>query len=328
MIAFFPGQGSQQVGMGKELLTEFKIAQEIFEEASDAISVNLKKLCLEGPADVLMQTENTQPCLLVNSIAAFRVAQKELDFTPTHAAGHSLGEYSALVAIGALPLAQATRWVKARGQAMQEAVPSGEGSMAATLGMSPESVEELCKRATEKAKSDRKEHYSVEPIVEPANFNAPGQIVIAGSTDAIDVALELLKSGEITGKAKKLEVSAPFHCSLMKPARIRMEALFNEKGIEVNTPSHPYFANRTGRLTQEKGSILKLLGEQIDHPVLWEPSVHAMMNEGIDRGIEFGHGKVISGLIKRISKSAGKEFEVRSMGKPEDLKGIEEWLNK
>ena len=198
-IAVFPGQGSQHVGMAKDLYENFSLVRELFEEASDAISVDLKKLCFEGPVTDLVLTENTQPCLLVSSVAAFRVAQKEYDFVPGASAGHSLGEYSALVACGSLDLATATKWVRERGAAMQRAVPAGVGTMAAVMGVEDSVVQRLCEKATLLAKEDRLKLGSespVEAVVEPANFNAPGQVVIAGSQDGVQKAIEILKTDE------------------------------------------------------------------------------------------------------------------------------------
>jgi [acyl-carrier-protein] S-malonyltransferase len=185
--------------MGKDLFENFTVAREIFEEASDAIRINLKKLCFEGPDSDLTLTENTQPCLLVTSVAAFRVAEKEFGFAPGAVAGHSLGEYSALVAIGSLPLSAAVYWVRERGQAMQKAVPLGEGTMAAILGVEDKAILSLCKKATDSALQKRagsgdSHPLSVEAICEPANYNSPGQIVIAGSTDGIAEAIQLVKT--------------------------------------------------------------------------------------------------------------------------------------
>ena len=213
----FPGQGSQHVGMAKDLHENFKLVRELFEEASDAVSVDLRKLCFDGPESDLTLTHNTQPCLLTASVAAFRVAELETGFKPQLVAGHSLGEYSALVAAGALPFATAARWVRERGQAMQQAVPAGQGTMAAVLGLDDAQVQEVCKLATHNARGKRaageNSELTVSAMVEPANFNAPGQIVIAGSVDAVAEAVTLIKSGSPVagGKAIPLSVSAPFH---------------------------------------------------------------------------------------------------------------------
>jgi len=307
-VAVFPGQGAQFVGMGKSLLNDFRIARDTFEEASDAISLNLKKLCLDGPESDLTLTENTQPALLVTSVAAFRVAQAELGFQAHAVAGHSLGEYSALVAAEALSLSQATRWVRARGQAMQVAVPPGEGTMAAVLNLDEAGIRSLCAKATLQAESQRtpQSPSTVACTVEPANFNAPGQIVVAGSTDAVEVLISLVKSDpEFKGaKALPLKVSAPFHCSLMRPAREKMAEIFeNTKPNELPQQLRvPYFPNRTARLTHEAQVIFELFVEQIDHPVLWSQTVTtAIQQHHANEFIEFGPGKVLQGLIKRIA---------------------------
>jgi [acyl-carrier-protein] S-malonyltransferase len=311
--ALFPGQGSQHVGMAKDLHDNFKLVRELFEEASDAVSRDLRKLCFDGPESDLTLTENTQPCLLVASLAAFRVAQLEQGFAPSLVAGHSLGEYSALVAAGSLPLATAVRWVRERGRAMQIAVPAGQGTMAAVLGMEDAGVEQVCKAATENARAKRaageQEELTVEAIVEPANFNSPGQIVIAGSTDAVAEAIALIKSGSPVagGKAMPLSVSAPFHCRLMRPARDRMAELFAQADVanRAKTPAYAYIPNRTARITREPGVVFELLVEQVDHPVLWKQSMLALLESGVTSAVEFGPGKVLAGLMKRIAQPAG-----------------------
>lgn len=313
-IALFPGQGSQHVGMGKDLIENFKLASEVFEEASDAIRLNLKKICIDGPESDLTLTENTQPCLLTTSVAAFRVARQELGYRPSLVAGHSLGEYSALVAAEALRLDVAVRWVRERGLAMQAAVPPGQGTMAAILGLDDSLISKLCELATHSAKNkrtaDENSHMNVEAVVEPANFNAPGQIVIAGSIDAVHEAIALIKlGGEFSGgKALPLSVSAPFHCSLMKKACDRMAEIFAGALSEEKpkAPICPYVPNRTGRPTNEAGVIFELLIEQVDHPVLWKQSILSLLDLGHSQMIEFGPGKVLSGLNKRITQQAGK----------------------
>lgn len=330
MIAFFPGQGSQTVGMGKELFNEFSSAREVFEEASDSIKLDLKKLCFEGPDSDLMLTENTQPAILTTSVAAFRVAQKELEFYPSVAAGHSLGEYSALVAIGALRLSDAVSWVQQRGRAMQNAVPQGEGTMAAIMGLSPEKVEELCQKATEAALEKRlPDSDAVETIVQPANFNAPGQVVIAGSKDAVDTALETIQDDSFKGgKAVPLQVSAPFHCKLMKPARDKMAEIFSNALPEQKpqTLVCPYLPNRTGLLTTEPEIIFELLIDQIDHPVLWEKTVKTLLEKGFEDAVEFGNGKVLQGLGKRIARQEKKPLKTELCGTPADLQKLEAFV--
>jgi [acyl-carrier-protein] S-malonyltransferase len=327
MMALFPGQGSQHVGMGKQLYQEFAVAREIFEEASDAIKTDLKKLCFDGPESDLTLTENTQPCLLTTSFAAFRVAQSLTGFEPAVVAGHSLGEYSALVAVGALPLGGAVRWVKERGRAMQRAVPAGQGTMAAVMGMEDEKISALCAQATENARAKRatgQNDLTVEAIVEPANFNSPGQIVIAGSQDAVTEAIALIKAGgDFAGaKAIPLSVSAPFHCKLMKPARDRMAELFAEASPAAALAC-PYVPNRTARMTQEPGVVFELLVEQVDHPVLWKQSMTALLDAGYSSMIEFGPGKVLQGLTKRISQAAGKTCTMAGVSDLDSLKAFE-----
>ncbi len=327
IFALFPGQGAQHIGMGKDLFQQFNTARAVFEEASDAIGLDLKHLCFDGFESDLALTENTQPALLTTSVAAFRVAQKELGFAPIAVAGHSLGEYSALVAAGSLSLASAVRWVRARGTAMQQAVPAGEGSMAAVLN-GDEWIALLCEKATAAAKTKRargeSEKTSIEAVVEPANFNAPGQIVIAGSSDAVQEAIALIKSDPdfSGGKAIPLKVSAPFHCKLMAPARDHMARLFSEAASaeKAKLMACPYIPNRTARLTQEPGVVFELLVEQVDHPVLWKQSMATMMDSGWTTGIEFGPGKVLQGLAKRISQAAGKTLAIQSLG---DAAGVQ-----
>lgn len=342
-IAVFPGQGSQFVGMGKMLFEDFKIAREIFEEASDAARVNLKHLCFDGPMLDLTLTENTQPCLLAVSVAAFRVAQTELGFQPLAVAGHSLGEYSALVAAGTLSLSSAARWVKERGAAMQKAVPAGEGAMAAVMGITGDEntrITEICREATEIARTKRSRgenaDLQVEALVQPANFNSPGQIVIAGSIDGVAEATALLKSKPDTLKAKviPLTVSAPFHCALMKPARDRMQEIFGSCSTNElpKTPICPYIPNRTARITTEKGIVFELLIDQIDHPVLWSQSVATLFREfsATKRSLsffEFGPGKVLQGLIKRGAPS-GSAYQLFGVGDTDGIRALTSAANR
>jgi [acyl-carrier-protein] S-malonyltransferase len=264
--------------MGKDLYQNFSIVRETFEEASDAIRLDLKKLCFDGPESDLTLTENTQPSLLVTSVSAFRVAEAEMGFAPSAVVGHSLGEYSALVAAGSIPLQSATRWVRERGLAMQKAVPVGEGTMAAILGLEDSTVLSLCKKAASAAQ----EKNQAPSIVEPANYNSPGQTVIAGSTDGIAEAIQFIRSDpEFSGgKAIPLQVSAPFHCKLMKPARDRMAEIFST-ATAAQTPICPYVPNRTGRITQEAGLIFEFLVDQVDHPVFVETECGSPFRSGV-----------------------------------------------
>lgn len=331
VVAWFPGQGAQHVGMAKELLENFRVAREAFEEASDAIRFDLRRLCLDGPDSELVKTENTQPALLTASVSAFRVAQTEQGFAPQAAAGHSLGEYSALVASGTISLPTAARWVRERGAAMQRAVPEGQGTMAAVLGLEDSRVEALCQAATRIAIAQRAvanpDELTVEALVQPANFNAPGQVVIAGSTDAIAAAFQLVKTSDDFkgGKALPLSVSAPFHCRLMGPARDRMAEVFalansSERPREL---AFSYVPNRTARLSREPGIVLELLVEQIDHPVLWRQTVTHLLEAGFRQAVEFGPGKVLQNLAKRIPAADGAVMSALSVGDLAGLKALE-----
>lgn len=315
IIALFPGQGSQHVGMGKDLYQQFSVARETFEEASEAIHIDLSKLCFDSSETELALTENTQPSLLVTSIACFRVVEREYGLKPMMVAGHSLGEYSALVASGSLSLTSATRWVRERGIAMQKAVPVGAGKMAAILGLEEHTVQLLCQKAAQVAAAKRDknpdEKFQVPCICEPANYNAPGQVVIAGASDAIEEAIQLLRTDVDykAGKAVPLQVSAPFHSSLMKPARDRMAKIFSEveEHEKSQTPSCPYIPNRTARPSTEANLIFELLIDQIDHPVLWRQSMSLVLERPHLASIEFGPGKVLTGLMKRIAAQSSQK---------------------
>lgn len=305
---FFPGQGSQQVGMGKVFYDEFTVFRQTIEEASDSLAFNLKKLLFDGPESELLLTENAQPAILAVSTGCFRVAESTLNLKMDVHLGHSLGEYSALVASEAIPFSNAITWVRERGLAMQKAVPVGEGTMSAIIGAEDADVIEWCKEASQIASLARKngEHsYTVACVVEPANFNAPGQIVVSGSIDAVDTLEKMITDKKIRGlMVKRLQVSAPFHCSLMNPARIKMESIFEmaKKESLLSPLQVPYIPNRTARITQELGVIFPLLAEQIDHSVMWKQSVEGLLPE-YTRAFEFGPGKVLQGLAKRIVKN-------------------------
>jgi [acyl-carrier-protein] S-malonyltransferase len=282
----FPGQGSQYVGMGKEFYGQFGVAKEVFEEADDTLHFSVSSLCFQGPEEELRLTENTQPAILTTSVAALKVLQMERGINPQFAAGHSLGEYSALVASGALSFAEAVQTVRLRGKFMQEAVPVGEGAMAAILGMEREEVERLCEEA------------AAGEVLSPANFNCPGQIVIAGHLKAVHRAIERVKQN---GKrAVLLPVSAPFHSPLMKPAGARLEKALEE--ISVRDLNVPVVTNVEAEINTSKEKIKALLVAQVSSPVRWEESMRRMIKEGVEQILEIGPGKVLSGLMKRIDR--------------------------
>ncbi len=290
MIAFvFPGQGAQFAGMGKDLSDNFSVAREVFEEANDAVGFNLASLCFNGPEEDLKLTTNTQPAILTVSIAALRVLQQETGLQPAYAAGHSLGEFSALVCAGTLAFADAVRTVRQRGAFMQEAVPVGVGSMAAMMGLENEALEAICAEAAQGE------------VVAPANFNSPGQIVIAGHATAVDRAIELAKAAGAK-RALPLPVSAPFHCSLMKPAGDRLGGILTE--VSFAPLQFPVVTNVEALPNADSARVMQLLVQQVYSPVRWSESVEKMSQLGVDRFIEVGPGKVLSGLIKRIAKGA------------------------
>ncbi|MBS3907316.1 MAG: ACP S-malonyltransferase [Syntrophaceae bacterium] len=297
----FPGQGSQAVGMGKEFYDHFKAAREVFEEANDTLRFSISGLCFSGPEESLKLTENTQPAVLTTSIAALRVLQTEKGIEPGLTAGHSLGEYSALVSSGALSFAEAVQIVRLRGKFMQEAVPVGEGTMAAILGMEREEVERVCEEA------------SSGEVLSPANFNCPGQIVIAGHTKAVERAIEIVKQ---KGKrAMPLQVSAPFHSPLMKPAGIRLSEVL--QSAHVKDMRVPVVTNVEAKANSASERVKPLLVEQVSNPVRWEESMRQMIEEGIERILEIGPGKVLSGLMKRIDPKVetGNLEDIQSLKK-------------
>ena len=282
----FPGQGSQSPGMGKDLAEKFSVARQVFEEADDALGFAISRLCFEGPAEDLQLTENTQPAILTVSVAAFRVLKETGIGAPAFVAGHSLGEYSALVAGGALSLSDAVKTVRARGRYMQEAVPVGTGAMAAVLGGELGEIERICLEA----RGDQ--------ICSIANFNSPGQAVIAGNTEAVDRAVELLNG--VAKRVIKLKVSAPFHCALMKPAQDRL-ALDLEQ-LVFNEPSSPVVTNVDARPTTAPAELRDALVRQVSAPVRWLDSMQLLIAQGVDTFVEAGPGKVLSGLTRQTSR--------------------------
>ncbi|QEM68318.1 ACP S-malonyltransferase [Geobacter sp. FeAm09] len=283
----FPGQGSQYPGMGKELAEAFPVARRTFEEADDALGMKLSATCFAGSEDELKLTATTQPAILTTSIAILRAVEQETGLHADYLAGHSLGEYSALVCSGALGFADAVRTVRARGTFMQEAVPVGTGSMAAMLGIERDVLEDICREAAQGE------------VVAPANFNSPGQIVIAGHSSAVGRAIEIAK-GRGFRKTMLLPVSAPFHCPLMKPAAERLAGVL--EAVAANQMSLPVVANADAAPNADNGRVKELLVTQVCAPVLWQQSVTGMVEQGVTRFVEIGPGKVLSGLVKRISK--------------------------
>jgi len=290
MIAFlFPGQGSQAAGMGKDLADNFKVARDVFDEANDALGFDIASLCFNGPDDDLKLTENTQPAILTHSVAALRVLAETSDLRADFAAGHSLGEYSALVCSGALKFADAVRTVRQRGRFMQEAVPVGQGALAAIMGLDNETLAQVCDEAGEGQ------------VVAPANFNSAGQVVIAGHAEAVSRATEVAKARGAK-RALPLPVSAPFHCSLMQPAADRLQAVLDE--VAVENLQIPVVSNVEAQPYRESGRVKELLVRQVCAPVRWEESVTAMVALGVDQFIEIGPGKVLSGLVKRMARGS------------------------
>lgn len=304
-IFLFPGQGSQFVGMGKSLHDNFKEAKLTFDEANDSLGSDLKKLCFEGPEADLKLTANTQPAILTHSIAAYRVMQSEKGVKGDLVAGHSLGEYSALVASGCLAFSDAVKLVNRRGQFMQEAVPVGSGSMAAMIGGSEAAVSSLCKQAQS----------NTGKVVEMANFNGGGQIVVSGHKEAVEEAVRLVGADPAFGIAKGvlLSVSAPFHSSLMKRAEDNMHPLL--AATKVGNLSIPYIANVDAKIYSSSASVIDLLVKQICGSVRWEQSMQLLLGEGVSEGIEVGPGRVLSGLMRRIQK----EIKCKAMDTTEDL---------
>ena len=307
-IAFvFPGQGAQFVGMGKDFYDNFDVAKNLFDEADDALGYSIKKMCFEGSEDDLKLTANTQPAILIVSVIAAELLKTE-GITAEVAGGHSLGEYSALVAAGSLKFRDAVVLVHKRGQFMQEAVPVGEGSMAAIIGLDDKIIVDTCNEISD--------------TVQAVNFNCPGQIVIAGTVKGVDTAVEKLKAAGAK-KAVVLPVSAPFHSTLMKPAAEKLSAELDK--IEIKNAAFPIAANVNGKIETSAAEIKNNLVSQADHPVKWIDCVKSMQNYGADIFVECGPGKTLCGFNRRIDKQI-KSFNVENMDSlkktSEDLKNV------
>jgi [acyl-carrier-protein] S-malonyltransferase len=286
LAAVFPGQGSQKVGMGKALAEAFPESRAVFDEVDGALAFALSRLCFEGPEADLQLTTNTQPAILTTSIAAWRALETR-GIQPAFVAGHSLGEYSALVAAGAISLADAAVAVRRRGQYMQEAVPVGVGAMAAILGLDLPPIEAACREAAQGQ------------VVSPANINSPGQVVIAGHKEAVDRASALCKAAGAK-RAVPLPVSAPFHCALMAPAQERLARDF--ASVTFQDPRVPLVNNVDARVVRTADECREGLIRQVSAPVRWLEVVQALVREGVDTVIEIGPGAVLAGLIKKIDK--------------------------
>lgn len=314
LALLFPGQGSQSVGMCKFLHDEFSEVRDIFTLASDTLGMSFEKLCFEGPESELQKTENTQPALVLASIAYYKAIQKVAPLSFAYSAGHSLGEYSALVVNEVIDLPTALRLVRARGQAMQEAVPVGQGAMLAVMGMSDSDVEKMCAWVS-----------LTNPdagSIQAANFNAPGQVVISGTAAAAEYLQKNFSPDKIgaSGRVKfiPLKVSAPFHCRLMQPAQDKMKNLLEKTPFQNAT--HPIIQNFDALAHSQAIELRMNLVSQVTGSVRWTASVQNLLSLGVKDFLEVGPGKVLSGLVKKIDSSAGNTFNINSL---EDLKTLE-----
>jgi [acyl-carrier-protein] S-malonyltransferase len=307
LIAFiFPGQGSQRVGMGEALAEAYPICRETFEEADAVLGQGLSRIIFDGPEDQLTLTENTQPAILAVSVAAYRLLESR-GLTPAFVGGHSLGEYSANVAAGTFSFGDALRLVRRRGRYMQDAVPAGEGAMAAILGLDAEQVARACADAAEGQ------------IVSPANMNGAGQVVIAGARDAVKRAGERARALGAK-RVVPLPVSAPFHCALMAPAQDRLAPEL--RALTVHTPRVPIVANVDAEPKRNAHEAIEALVQQVASPVRWEAVVSRLASEGVTTYVEVGPGTVLSGLVRKIHREA----TVVSFGTPDDLEAVERML--
>jgi len=289
MAYVFPGQGSQYVGMGTDLADNFAAAKEVFEQADAALEFPLAAMCFEGNEEDLQLTANTQPAILATSVAAYRAMLSEGFSKPDYVAGHSLGEYSALVAAGVLDFGDALRTVRKRGTYMQEAVPVGVGAMAAILGLDVETIEKGCAEAADGQ------------ICSPANINSPSQVVIAGNTEAVDRACEILK-GKGAKRAIKLNVSAPFHCGLMMPAEERLGVDLRE--LAYGDFEFPIVHNVDADVNRNSDNVADALKQQVSSPVRWLQSIEKLRSLDVEKFVEVGPGKVLSGLLRQIDREA------------------------
>ena len=305
MIAFlFPGQGSQYIGMGADFCAEFAVASQTFEEASDALGIDVAKLCFEGEATILALTANAQPAILTTSVAALRVVLEETEIRPDLLAGHSLGEFTALVASGCVRFRDAVRIVRKRGEFMQEAVPPGVGKMAAVLGLTSKEVSELCAGvAGEKA------------VVSPANFNSPTQTVISGEAGAVEAVSRIAKE-KGARRVVELEVSAPFHCSLMEPAAVRLREVIAK--VDLHPMKYPVVTNIEATANSDPARVEDILVEQVVSPVRWAESLEFIKSSGVSEFFEIGPSKVLSGLVKRTLR----DVSCASIEKPDELHHI------
>lgn len=285
----FPGQGAQAVGMGKDIYDAYDRSRAVFEQADKALDFSLSNIIFEGPEETLKQTANTQPALLTVSVAMLEQLT-ERGLKADYVAGHSLGEYSALVAAGVLSFEDAVRTVRARGQYMEQAVPSGQGAMAAVLGAERETLAALCATVTAEGSA-----------VELANVNCPGQIVVSGTAAGVQAIVERGKEEAGAKRVIPLEVSGPFHSSLMKPAAVNLESVL--AGIQMQDAAIPVVANVTASTVTAANEIRGLLVEQVYSPVLWEDSIRYLIEQGVDTFVEIGSGTVLAGLIKKIDKN-------------------------
>ncbi|MEQ8507043.1 MAG: ACP S-malonyltransferase [Rhodospirillales bacterium] len=309
----FPGQGSQTVGMGKDIFDAFAAAREVHQEVDETLKQNLSKIMFNGPEDELTLTANAQPAIMTASMAVMAVLKAEGGFDlasrADFVAGHSLGEYSALAAAGTFSLADTARLLKTRGTEMQKAVPVGQGAMAALMGLEMDAVEKVCEGAMAAPGAVEGE------VCQAGNDNAPGQIVISGSVGAVERACELAKEAGAK-RAVLLPVSAPFHCALMQPAADAMAAALAE--VDANAPAVPVMANVTSAPVEDTAEIKRLLVEQVTGMVRWRESVQQLKEQGIDTLVEVGSGKVLAGLARRIDR----DITVQNVGTPEEVEAF------